>query len=77
MIRRTLRSIKGQIFVCIDVGCPDFERAATNRQMVANGECAEAYIRIEQWLREHPKKNTPLPEWIPLGTVAKEGGRRD
>lgn len=62
----TLRLIGGRLYRCYDIGCANFKRAKENREMVANKEKVEAYIRVEEALERTPLR-CPLPSWIPLG----------
>ncbi len=51
-----------------DIGCDDFEKAARNREMVAQKRNISWYLMVETFLRGWPLTK-PLPSWIPLGRI--------
>jgi hypothetical protein len=55
---------------CLDVGCPDFDRAAENRRMLTTGLHKNG-TDINSWWRlmEHARNQAgegPLPSWVPF-----------
>ncbi len=58
-----------------DIGCPDFDRAKRNREMVKNKEHVLSYLVVEQYLAHAPRK-WKLPDWIPQGELPAVG-RKD
>lgn len=54
---------------CIDTGCDSFDKARASRQKVEDGDFIEAYLQIENWLEEHPRKK--LPKDFNFGEVPK------
>jgi hypothetical protein len=51
--------------------CPDFRRAADNRQMVRLKQNIKGYLEIEEKVRNWPR-NKPLPEQL-IGRVTTLG----
>jgi hypothetical protein len=40
--------------VCLDVGCPDFDRAKRNRELIAKEDNLDGYIEAEKSLKKTP-----------------------
>ena len=51
-----------------DIGCPDFERAKLNREIVANKLYTSAYIEVENALAGLAV-SSELPYWILKGNL--------
>ncbi len=56
----------------LDIGCPDFDAASRNRDMVENHECTAGYQLVESVLKGWPRRK-PLPGWIPQGNLPQIG----
>jgi hypothetical protein len=69
-----IRWIDGVRWVCRDIGCDDFDRAAENRQMIKQGLFARAYEEVEDYLRRAPVTRR-LPKWVPVGSLPEVGWR--
>ena len=50
----TTRVIHGRRCRCIDVGCPDFDQAETNRFFITNKLDIEGYLEMEEAIRGIP-----------------------
>ena len=66
--RITYRVIDGCLYRCQDIGCPDFDRAERNREMVKNGERTLGYLVVEMCLSATPLTRR-LPSWVPQGEL--------
>lgn len=69
MIQRvTLRLIEGVWYECFDVGCPDFDRAEVNREMLRTGHHPNGSDINVWWRRmEAAIAGTPLALPLPKG----------
>ena len=56
------------------LGLDCYQRAAQNRQMVAQKQCIQGYIEIESWLMSH-LRNAPLPKWMPTSNLLYHSNR--
>jgi hypothetical protein len=64
----TKRIISGVKYYCLDIGCPDFDQAKRNREMVASGDKVAGYIEIEEAV-EHTPLDQPMPKKVTLGEI--------
>ena len=48
-----------------DIGCPDFERAKLNREIITNKLYTSAYTEVENALAG----SSELPDWMPKGNL--------
>ncbi len=69
---KTLRTINGIRCHCLDVGADDYEKAARNRDMIANHKNTTNYEMVESAV-EHTPLRLPLASWIPSGNLPQVG----
>ncbi len=67
-MKKTIRYIEGEYYICWDVGCPDLTAAQANRQRIKEGFATEWWRRME-YVRDH---SAHLPSWIPVAKSLNE-----
>jgi len=70
--KRWLDILDDILYYLIDIGVDDLDRAAQNRQMVANKEHTQGYLEVEDYLRRSHKKSGRLPDWM-IGSLPHVG----
>uniref|UniRef100_A0A6M3IPJ9 Uncharacterized protein n=1 Tax=viral metagenome TaxID=1070528 RepID=A0A6M3IPJ9_9ZZZZ len=58
---QTRRKIKGEWYICTDVGCTDFQKARENRERIAQRFARHFWERLEETIFLTPT-NQKLPE---------------
>uniref|UniRef100_A0A6M3JJF5 Uncharacterized protein n=1 Tax=viral metagenome TaxID=1070528 RepID=A0A6M3JJF5_9ZZZZ len=71
--QRTI-TVKGKIYTATDVGCPDFDRAKENREIVCQSLYSTFYDRVHNWI-SHTSVHLPFPSWLPMGYVPNVGNK--
>ncbi len=68
------RYVDGELYLCKDIGCDDFDQAKRSRELEGNYAATTGYQQVESALA-HTPLNKPLPLWIPRGELIQIGGK--